>query len=94
LLSPSRRVYIAKVAVSLECLVSCGGTAPLPHRRQLRHHAKDIDDTNAVVDSHDMIAVIVTRPVISTVAFHSGGNMPMPSPTCRDAHYGRCDGED
>jgi hypothetical protein len=27
LLSPSRGIYIAKVAVSLECLVSCGGTA-------------------------------------------------------------------
>jgi hypothetical protein len=73
-------------------IVSCGGTAPLPHRRQLRHHVKDIDDTNAVVeDSHDMMrAVTVAGPVIiSTIAFHSGGNMPMPSSTCRDARDGR-----
>jgi hypothetical protein len=74
LLSPSSRlVHIAKVtvAVSLECLLSCGGTAPLPHRRQLRHHVNDIDDTNAVVDSHDMRAVTFAGPEISSVAFHS-----------------------
>jgi hypothetical protein len=72
-LSPSSRVHIAKVslAVLLECLLSCGGTAPLPHRRQLRHHhVNDIDDTNAVVDSHDMRAATFAKPEISTVAFN------------------------
>jgi hypothetical protein len=73
LLFPSSRVHIAKVAVavSLGCLLSCGGTAPLPHRRQLRHHVNDIDDTNGEVDSHDMIAMTVAGPEINTVAFHS-----------------------
>jgi hypothetical protein len=49
----------------------CGETAPLPHRRPLRHHVNDIDNTNAVVDSHDIREMTIAGPEISTVAFHS-----------------------
>jgi hypothetical protein len=56
---------VLHIAVALGCLHSCGRTAPLPHRRESRHH---LDDIKVVaIQCHYVLVVTVTEPERGTV---------------------------